>query len=133
MPLSRDRFLPLLIAFGAGVAVGANWPEIKKQLGPLAKLAGGKLDEVYASLAEFLAERKERTEDFVAERRQRQQQAPKSSAAEEAFLAGLAHVMTSAASKPKPAAKRKSGPRQPARKKPATAGSRPAATRLGAA
>jgi hypothetical protein len=133
MPENRDRFLLLVIAFAAGVMVGANWPEIKKQLGPMVKLAGGKLDEVYSYLAEFLAERKERTEDFVAERRHRKQSAPKSSAAEEAFLAGLAQVMGNTAKKTKTVAKRKPAPRKPARKKQATAGSAPAATRLGSA
>ena len=133
MPENRDRFLLLIIAFAAGVMVGANWPEIKKQLGPLVKLAGGKLDEVYSYLAEFLAERKERTEDYVAERRHRKQSAPKSSAAEEAFLAGLAHVMTNAAPKAKTVGKRKPAPRKPARKKQATARGGRAAIRLGSA
>jgi hypothetical protein len=128
MPEYRNQFLPLAIAFAAGVAVGANWPQIKKQIGPLLEMAGVKLDDIYSQLAEFLAERKERVEDRMAERHYtkkrpaaRQAKTAKAaspaaaadvSSAEAAFLAGLEAVARKA---PK---KTRSRSRKPRVKKP---------------
>jgi hypothetical protein len=42
----RDVVLTGLIAFGAGVAVGANWPKIRKKIGPLVESLGLKLADL---------------------------------------------------------------------------------------
>ncbi|HXJ77772.1 MAG TPA: hypothetical protein VMS64_03730 [Candidatus Methylomirabilis sp.] len=61
----------LVVAFAAGVAVGANWPAIRKALGPLLATAGDKFDDLYAAVAQALGEQKEAMEDARAERRHR--------------------------------------------------------------
>jgi hypothetical protein len=47
----RDLVLTGLIAFGAGVAVGANWPKLRKKVGPLLEKLGFQL----ADLGDFLS------------------------------------------------------------------------------
>ena len=69
MPEQRNQYLALLVAFAAGVAVGANWPQIKKKLAPFLKLAGDKMGDFYAQIAQTISEKKERTEDRMAERK----------------------------------------------------------------
>lgn len=47
----RDVVLTGLIAFGAGVAVGANWPKLRKKIGPLLEKLGLQM----ADLGDFLS------------------------------------------------------------------------------
>ena len=47
----RDVVLTGLIAFGAGVAVGANWKKLRKEIGPVLEKLGMKM----ADLGEFLS------------------------------------------------------------------------------
>lgn len=56
-----------LLAFVAGVAVGANWPKIKKHGQPIFKSLEKKSVKGYESLMKFIAEQKERMEDTMAE------------------------------------------------------------------
>jgi hypothetical protein len=57
----RDVVLTGLIAFGAGVAVGANWKKLRKKLGPLLEKCGLQM----ADLGDFLSAASE--DDFVSE------------------------------------------------------------------
>lgn len=56
-----------LLAFVAGVAVGANWPKIKKYGKPVFKALEKKSAKGYETLMKFIAEQKERMEDTMAE------------------------------------------------------------------
>ncbi len=47
----RDVVLTAMIAFGAGVAVGANWKELRKKIGPVL----GKLGLKISDLGDFLS------------------------------------------------------------------------------
>lgn len=67
MPENRNSMLPMLLAFGAGIAVGANWPKIKKYLAPYMKKTGEKGAEAYGNMVKFFAEQKERMDDSLAE------------------------------------------------------------------
>jgi hypothetical protein len=57
----RDVVLTGLIAFGAGVAVGANWPKLRKKIGPLLEKLGLQM----ADLGDFLSA--SGMEEFVPE------------------------------------------------------------------
>jgi len=57
----RDVVLTGLIAFGAGVAVGANWGKLRKKIGPLLEKLGLQM----ADLGDFLSAAG--MEDFAAE------------------------------------------------------------------
>ena len=70
IPSQRQAGL-LILAFAAGVAVGANWPAIRQALGPLLAGAGDKVDDLYAAVAQVLGEKKETMQDARAERRHR--------------------------------------------------------------
>ena len=61
----------LILAFAAGVAVGANWPAIRQALGPLLAAAGTKVDDLYAAVAQAIGEQKEAVQDARAERQHR--------------------------------------------------------------
>jgi hypothetical protein len=61
----------LVLAFAAGVAVGANWPAIRTALGPLLETAGNKFDDLYAAVARAFGEQKEAVQDARAERQHR--------------------------------------------------------------
>ncbi len=56
----RDVVLTGIIAFAAGCAVGANWPKIRKKIGPMVGKAGFQISE----LGEFLSEAMPDTESF---------------------------------------------------------------------
>jgi hypothetical protein len=90
----------LILAFAAGVAVGANWPKIRESLGPLLAAAGDRLGDVYASIAQALGEQKEAWEDARAERRHRARSAPKSRASEQDIFAGLADALLKGRKRP---------------------------------
>lgn len=64
---NRNSMLPLLLAFTAGILVGANWPKIRKMLAPYMKKMGKKGAESYESMLKFFAEQKEHMDDAVAE------------------------------------------------------------------
>ncbi len=59
----KNSILPLLILFVGGVAVGANWPKIRKRIKPLLDSLGTKTAEVSNSVSKFIAEQKENFED----------------------------------------------------------------------
>lgn len=67
MPENRNSMLPILLAFAAGVAVGVNWPKIKKHLEPYMKKMGEKGAKGYGNMVKFFAEQKERMDDSLAE------------------------------------------------------------------
>ena len=56
----RDVVLTGMIAFAAGCAVGANWPKIRKKIGPMIGKAGFQISE----LGEFLSQTMPETESF---------------------------------------------------------------------
>ncbi len=55
-----------ILLFVAGIAVGANYPKMRKQLKPVMKNLGKKSTESYAAVAKFLATQKEHVEDLIA-------------------------------------------------------------------
>ena len=63
---SRQTQILTIMAFAAGVAVGMNWPKIKKRITPLLAGVTGRTADVYAGIAKFFAEQKEKAEDTVA-------------------------------------------------------------------
>ena len=79
----------IVLAFAAGVAVGANWPKLRKSLAPLMAVAGDKFGDVYSVVAQAIGEQKEAMEDSRAERRHRGR-TKKGSGAEQELLANLA-------------------------------------------
>jgi len=102
----------LVVAFAAGVAVGANWPTIRVALAPLLATAGSKLDDVYSALAEALGEQKESMDDARAERQYRARGTRATRGAEQDLLAGLGSLLNG---QKRPAAKRAA--RRPARRR----------------
>ena len=97
MPLTSVTESPgqsaaIVLAFAAGVAVGANWPKIKKSLAPLMAVAGDKFGDVYSVVAQAIGEQKEAIEDSQAERRHRRRtKAP--AGTEQELLANLAAAL----------------------------------------
>src|SRR5205085_2397281 len=125
MPLSgvtptQRQTATIILAFAAGVAVGANWPKIRESLGPLVAAAGDKLGDVYASVAQALGEQKEAWEDTRAERRHKARGTAKSRRSEQDVLAGLADALLKG--RKRPVAKR-ARRRPAARRRRARAGS----------
>lgn len=108
IPTQRQAAM-LILAFAAGVAVGANWPAIRRSLGPLLAVAGDKFDDLYATIAQALGEQKEAGQDARAERRHRARSSRVPPGAEPELLARLAALFKGQG---RPAAKR-------ARKRPA--------------
>ena len=97
----------ILLAFAAGVAVGANWPKIRKSLAPFMAVAGDRFGDVYSAVAQAVGEQKEAMEDSRAERRHRRR--PKTAAgSEQDLLATLAAALLKGQRRPagKPARKR---------------------------
>ena len=95
MPLTdviptQKQSAALILAFAAGVAVGANWPQIKRSMGPLMAVAGDKLADIYSAVAEAFGEQKEAFQDARAEQRHRARSKP---GAEQELLAGLASLL----------------------------------------
>jgi Sec-independent protein translocase protein TatA len=93
MPLkgvTQRQTATIILAFAAGVAVGANWPKIREALGPLLAIAGAKLGDIYASVAQAIGEQKEAMEDAQAERRHRTRS---KRSPEEELLASLATAL----------------------------------------
>jgi hypothetical protein len=82
----------IVVAFAAGVAVGANWPKIRKSLAPLLAVTGDKFGDVYSALAQIVGEQKESMEDARAERRHRRR-GKAAAGAEQELLAGLAAAL----------------------------------------
>lgn len=104
----------IVLAFAAGVAVGANWPKIRKSLAPFMALAGDKFGDVYSTLAEALGEQKEALEDKGAERRHRRRTKATTAGSEQELLASLAAALLQGKKRaaPKPARKRSTRPRK---------------------
>ena len=111
IPSQREAGM-LILAFAAGVAVGANWPTIRQALGPLLAAAGTKVDDLYAAVAQAFGEQKEAVQDARAERRHRARRRRGAPSTENELLTGLASLLKSPG---RPAAKR-------ARKRPARRG-----------
>ena len=67
----QNNAMPLLVALGLGIAIGANWPKLKKNFVPL--LAD--LEKQYGNLSfatlGALAGQKEKFEDMMAARKER--------------------------------------------------------------
>ena len=104
----------VLLAFAAGVAVGANWPKIRKSLGPFMAVAGDRFGDVYSAMAQALGEQKEAMEDSRAERRHRRRtKAP--AGGDQELLATLAAALLKGQRRPsaKPARKRNGRARKP--------------------
>ncbi len=57
----------VLLGFLVGVAVGANWPKIRKHLGPYMETAGEASAKGFHSLLGLFVSGKERVEDLLAE------------------------------------------------------------------
>ena len=68
---TQNNSMAILMALGLGVAIGANWPKIKKNFAPL--LAG--LEKQYGDLSfatlGALAGQKENFEDMLASKKER--------------------------------------------------------------
>jgi hypothetical protein len=104
---SQRQSAAIILAFAAGVAVGANWPQIKRSLGPLMAVAGDKLADVYSVVAEAFGEQKEAFQDARAAGRHRGRSKP---GAEQELLAGLATLLKcKRRTAAKPARKRAAG------------------------
>ncbi len=65
----QDKQMMMVLAFVAGVMVGANWPKIKKALEPFIAGMTDKAADIYVNMAKFMAEQKETVEDKVAEKK----------------------------------------------------------------
>jgi len=100
----------IVLAFAAGVAVGANWPKIRKSLAPVMAIAGDKFGDVYSVVAQAIGEQKEAIEDSRAERRHRTRSKTKPGTEQE-LLANLANAILQGA---------KQGAARPRRKKSGT-------------
>src|SRR5262245_35225452 len=102
----------IVLAFAAGVAVGANWPKIRKSLAPLLAVAGDKFGDVYSAVAEAIGEQKEAMEDSRAERRHGRR--TKKGGTEQELLATLAAALLKGQRQTaaKPARKRNGRPRR---------------------
>ena len=112
LPSQRQAGM-LILAFAAGVAVGANWPAIRQALAPLLAAAGTKLDDVYSVLTQALGEQKEAMDDARAERQHRARGARTAPGAEHDLLTSLGSLLNG---QKRPAAKRAT--RRPARRRP---------------
>lgn len=102
----------VLLAFAAGVAVGANWPKIRKSLAPFMAVAGDRFGDVYSAVAEAIGDQKEAMEDSRAERRHGRR--TKKAGSEQELLATLAAALLKGQRRPagKPARKRNGRPRK---------------------
>ena len=103
----------ILLAFAAGVAVGANWPKIRKSLAPFLAVAGDRFGDVYSAVAQAVGEQKEAMEDSRAERRHRRRTKPAAGSDQE-LLATLAAALLKGQGRPagKTARKRNGRPRK---------------------
>ena len=103
----------IVLAFAAGVAVGANWPKIRKSLAPFMAVAGDKVGDIYSVMAQAVGEQKEAIEDRGAERRHRRRtKAP--TGGEQELLASLAAALLQGSKRAatKPTRKRSTRPRK---------------------
>ena len=103
----------VLLAFAAGVAVGANWPKIRKSLAPFLAVAGDRFGDVYSAVAQAIGEQKETMEDSRAERRHRRKTKPAAGNDQE-LLATLAAALLKGQGRPaaKTVRKRNGRPRK---------------------
>ncbi len=62
----ENNYLVTLLAFGAGVAIGANWDKIKPKLEPLLSSLSSQFSKVTEKGTRFVAEQKEKVEDTIA-------------------------------------------------------------------
>ncbi len=67
----------LMLGFLVGVAVGANWPKIRKYLGPYMDTAGEASAKGFHSLLGLFVSGKERVEDLLAEAQVKKTKKPK--------------------------------------------------------
>jgi hypothetical protein len=111
LPSQRQAAM-LVLAFAAGVAVGANWPAIRQALGPLLAMAGDKLDDIYSAVSQTLGEQKEAMDDARAERRHRARAGQPAGGAEQELLTSLGSLLNGGK---RPAARRAA--RRPVRRR----------------
>ena len=95
MPNNQNNFLYILLAFAAGFAVGANWPEIKTKVAPLFNSGVDKFGDLYAQLARMIGEQKEAFDDRMAEKKAGPQKKA-NGAGQAEFMANLAQMMAGA-------------------------------------
>jgi hypothetical protein len=107
----------IVLAFAAGVAVGANWPKIRKSLAPLMAVAGDKFGDVYSLVAQAIGEQKEAIQDSQAERRHRRR-TKTAAPPEQELLASLAAALLQGKKRAaaKPTRKRSGRPRKVGRR-----------------
>jgi len=97
MPNNQNQFFYIALAFAAGFAVGANWPEIRNKIAPLLNTGTQKFGDLYAYLAQMLGDQKENFEDNMAEQKVKKEQGHKSQSPSRAeFMAGIAQMMAGA-------------------------------------
>ena len=92
MPSNQNQWLYIILAFAAGVAVGANWPEIRQKIAPLLNAGNQKFGDLYAYLAQLMSEQKENFEDSRAEQKFNKEKAGKAHSQED-FVASIAQMM----------------------------------------
>ena len=56
----------MVLAFLTGIVVGANWPKIKKFIGPFLEQSKTKTGNGYNHAVKFFAEKKEEIDDLIA-------------------------------------------------------------------
>jgi len=65
MEMNNNKIIWALLFLG-GVAVGTNYPKVRKQLKPLTKKISKRFANDYAVVAKFFVGKKERAEDLLA-------------------------------------------------------------------
>lgn len=59
----------MVVALAIGIAIGLNWPKLKKHVMPYMTGIGAASGKSYDGIAKFIGEQKERLEDAIAELR----------------------------------------------------------------
>lgn len=88
--MNEKHLVALFAAFAAGVAVGANWPDLQEKMGPMMQNAGGKMGDFYTAFGRMMGEMKEGFEDRLAEQKQKRRSAP---SPEAAFMSNLSNAV----------------------------------------
>lgn len=97
MAHEQNQFFYIALAFAAGFAVGANWPEIRSKIAPLLDTGTDKFGDFYAYIAQMLGDHKENFEDNMAEQKVNKDQKQQSQSTSRAkFMAGIAQMMAGA-------------------------------------
>ncbi len=107
----RDVVITAMIAFGAGVAVGANWKELRKKIGPALGKLGVKISDLgdLLSAANWDGFQMPNHVQPAKKPSAKKAKVPKKKA--NAKIQNGSHPRVSSVSKPKPAAVRRNGHR----------------------